>query len=504
MSRRGRLLACLLAAGLAVTAYGCKPPEREGLAGEIDAIVLSAMEEGPIAGVSVAVARGSRIVHMDGYGYADLENEIEVTPETVFKIGSITKLFTAAAIVGLEDEGDLSFDDLVTDYIPDYPGNASEVSISSLLSHTSGIKNYTTMDRWWETLALEMSPRRLIGIFENEPFDFRPGTRFSYSNSGYVLLGLIAEEVSGQPFGGLLNERLFVQHGLGAKSYCDDRALIPNRASGYQALEGGFQHAAHVSMSQAYAAGGVCSTGRDLLRWSRILAGGSVVGRDGYELMSEPAALRDGTAIEYGYGMAIGYLEGHHRISHVGGMLGFAGQIAHYDEDDVTIVVLTNTEGAKAANIEAAIARLMLGLGDQEILDLLLAPEELSPYLGTYDLSLTTVDVSSDDGRLVAEVDVPGLRGTYTLLHQGGGRFLAETDSEISIEFPASADPQSGFVLTHKGITMHGERISSWRAARAVPLPGFLGASTRRRQSRTRAGSRAWRSQIERFRSPLC
>jgi CubicO group peptidase (beta-lactamase class C family) len=439
----------------------CGGREREGLAGEIDAIVMAAMEDGPISGVSVAVARGARIVHQAGYGFADIENEIEVTPETVFGIGSITKQFTAAAVVGLADEGDLSYEDRLTEYLPEYPGYGAEVSIASLLSHTAGVKNYTTMDRWWETLAVEMSPRRLISVFENEPFDFRPGTRFSYSNSGYVLLGWITESVTGQPFGGILNERLFVPLGLESTSYCDDRALIPNRARGYQALEDGYQHAEYVSMSQAYSAGGVCSTAPDLIRWSRLLAGGAVVGRDGYELMSEPATLLDGTAIEYGYGMAIGYLEGHHRVSHVGGMLGFAGQIANYDEDDVTIVVLTNTEGAKAANIETAIARLMLGLGDQEILDILLAPEELAEYVGTYDLGLTDVEVSADDGRLVAEVDVPGLRGTYTFLYQGGGRFIAAIDSEILIQVPENPGPEAGFVLTHKGITMHGERVAA-------------------------------------------
>jgi CubicO group peptidase (beta-lactamase class C family) len=449
-----------IVAGLILVALACGPPEREGLAGEIDAIVRSAMEEGPIAGVSVVVARGSRIVHQGGYGFADVENQIPVTPETVFKIGSITKQFTAAAVVALEQDGDLEFDDPLTVYLPEYPGYASETSIATLLSHTSGVKNYTTLDRWWETLQLEMPPLRVIEIFETEPYDFRPGTRFSYTNSGYILLGWIAETVSGQPFGGLLNERFFVPLQLGATSYCDDRALVPNRARGYQVLNGELAHADHVSMSQAYAAGGVCSNGLDLIRWSRLLSGGAVVGRDGYESMSSPASRLDGTAIEYGYGMAIGYLEGHHKVSHVGGMLGFAGQISHYDEDDVTIVVLTNTEAAKAANIESEIARLMLGLGDQEIRDLLLAPDELAAYEGTYDLSLTTVEVGSADGRLRAQVDVPGLRGTYVLLYQGDGLFVAASDSEITIDFP-EGEESDRFVLTHKGITMHGERIAS-------------------------------------------
>ncbi len=444
----------------ALATAACGPAEPENLSERIDAIVESAMAEGPIAGVSVSIARGVDVLHEKGYGYADLEHRVPVTPETVFRIGSITKQFTAASVVQLADDGALSLDDRLTEYLPDYPGPASEVTVADLLSHTSGIPNYTTMDRWWETLTHETSPRGLISSFEDEPFDFPPGTRFSYSNSGYVVLGWIAEQVSGRPFGGLLNANLFAPLDLEQTRYCGDRAVIPNRARGYRALDGDFLHADYFSSSQAYAAGAVCSTAPDLVRWSLLLSTGLALGRDGYRAMSTPATLRDGTTIEYGYGMAIGYVEGHRRVSHVGGVLGFAGQIAHYDEDDLTVVVLTNTEGAKAANIEVEIARLVLGLGDEVILDVALAAEEAQRYVGTYDLSLTTVGVDFIEGRLRAEVDVPGLRGSYPLLYQGDGRFVAEHDSEIAVAFGPPDGPAQEFVLTHKGLTMHGERIS--------------------------------------------
>jgi CubicO group peptidase (beta-lactamase class C family) len=445
---------------LTVTALAsCGPGVPEGLGDSIDELVRAAMEEGPITGVAVAVSRGSRIVHEAGYGWADVENELPVTPETVFKVGSITKQFTAATILDLADDDMLALDDRLSDYLPEYPGYGPEVTIATLLSHTAGVKNYTTMQRWWETLAVEMPPARLIDIFRGEPFDFRPGTEFSYSNSGYVLLGWIAEQVTGQPFGGILNERLFVPLGLESTRYCDDRALVPNRARGYAIVNGELMHAARVSMSQAYAAGAVCSNVRDLIRWSRLLWAGAAIGDDAYEAMVTPATLVDGTAIEYGYGMAIGYLEGHHRVSHVGGMLGFAGQIAHYDEDDVTIVVLTNTEGAKASTIEAEIARLMLGLGDQEILDLLLSPEELEQYTGTYDLRLTQVTVTADAGRLETEVSVPGIEGSHTLLYQGNETFVSRADPDVSVTFEVEGGRARTFVLSHRGITLRGARV---------------------------------------------
>ena len=439
---------------------GCFWPRApEGLAGAIDELVEAVMVEGPVSGVAVGVARGRRIIHTAGYGYADVENQLPVTPETVFRVGSISKQFTAAIIMQLAEEGALDLNDPLTKYLPDYPGYGSEVTISSLLNHTAGIKNYTTMERWWETLSVEMSPEQLVASFRDAPFNFRPGTNFSYTNSGYALLGVIAERLTGQPLGGIFNERLFVPLGLPSTSFCDDRALVPNRARGYQVVDGEFTHAPYISMSQAYAAGGVCSNVPDLLRWTKLLVRGSVVGNDAYDRMSTPVALKDGSRIEYGYGLAVSYLEQHHRVNHLGGMLGFKSQISHYDDDDVTIVVLTNTEQALASKLEGDIARFMLGLGDHEVKDLLLAPAELAQYTGTYDMTVRPVSIKALAGRLEAEVALPGLEGGHVLLYQGGDRFLAESDPEIALSFELQDGLARSLVLAHKGITMRGRRV---------------------------------------------
>ncbi|MGE0159922.1 MAG: serine hydrolase [Gemmatimonadales bacterium] len=459
-TRASRGVRRLLAAACLIPLCSCGPDVPEGLSDAIDRAVRAEMESNGVTGVAVGVARGSRVVHRAGYGFADVENRIPVTPETIFNIGSITKQFTAALILELVDEGALALDEPITDYLTGYPGYGPEVTVESLLTHTSGIKNYTTMQRWWETLAVEMPPRRLISVFESEPFDFRPGSRFSYSNSGYIVLGWLAEQVVGQPYGGMLNERLFVPLELSSTSYCDDQALVPNRARGYVVQDGEVRHATYVSMSQAYAAGAVCSNVDDLLRWTQLLARGGVLGRDGYRAMTTPATLGDGTQVEYGYGMSIGYLEGHHRVGHVGGMLGFSSQIARYDDDDVTIVVLTNTESARASAIEGEIARLLLGLGDQEIKDILLSPEELAQYTGTYDMTLTTVTIRASDGHLTTEVPVPGVQGSHTMLFQGDETFISRSDPDVYATFTRRDGRADGFVLTHKGITMRGVLIA--------------------------------------------
>jgi CubicO group peptidase (beta-lactamase class C family) len=435
-----------------------REPAREGLAGEIDAIAQEAIENGPVAGISVAVARRGQLIHEAGYGLADLENRLPTTPTTVYRVGSITKQFTAAAVMKLVEEERVRLEAPVTTYLPDYPAPPG-VTVASLLNHTSGVKNYTTMEKWWETMALEMAPDRLAEVFRDEPLDFSPGDRFSYSNSGYALLGLLVERVSGMPFGSYLHGEVFAPLGLAATSYCDYQVLVPNRAHGYKVVDGGFVNASYVSMSQAYAAGAVCSSATDLVRWFQGLAGGALLSEETYELMTTPARLTDGSEIEYGYGLAVSFLEGRRRINHVGGTLGFSSQISHYEDEDVTIVVLTNTEGANAASIESDIARVVLGLGDQTTRDILLTPAELDRYVGTYDLELTTVRVSASEGRLYAVIDAPGLEGRYGLLYQGDDTFQAEADPELTLQFPDTPARTDGFVLVRHGITMRARRV---------------------------------------------
>jgi CubicO group peptidase (beta-lactamase class C family) len=425
----------------------------------IDAIVESAMKEGGITGASVGVMQSGHVIHSRGYGLRDVENELPATANTVYAIGSITKQFTAAAILRLVEQGEIGLEDPITNYIPGYP-NGDEITVRSLLNHTSGIPNYTMIEDWWKTMTVEMQPEEVIRIFRDEPLDFTPGTRFSYSNSGYFLLGYIVEQVTGERFGGYLNEAFFQPLDLESTRYCDNSVLIPDRARGYKRRGGSLVNAAYVSTSQAYAAGAVCSNVSDLLRWLRALSGGIAVEAESYERMSSPGHLVDGTPIEYGYGLAVSHLDGHRRVTHVGGTLGFASFISFYEDDSLAIVVLTNTEDAQAANIESDIARLLFGLEKERIDDILLTPPEMASYTGTYDLGPTRVTVlAGSEGRLEVEVPLPGLEGQYVLLYQGDDRFLAASDSEISVGFEVTNGTADGFTLVRKGITMHAMMV---------------------------------------------
>lgn len=438
--------------------------ERSALEARIDEIVETAMEEGPITGVAVAVSRGLQVLHLEGYGFSDVENELPVDPSTIFHIGSISKQFTAAAILRLEADGRVDLEAPASQYLGALGERAAlfdDVTVSQLLNHTSGIRDYTIVPGWWTTLGLDVDPPGLVESFADEPRDFPPGDRFSYSNSGYALAGMIVEAVSGQPYGGWLNEHVFVPNDLGQSSYCDDGSVMPNRARGYRYTDAGeLRHPRYVSMTQAYAAGGLCASAEDLLRWTRLLTRGVITGDDRWEVMSTPGTLRDGSRIEYGFGIAVSYLEGRHRVGHIGGMLGFTGQVAHYSEEDVSIVVLTNTEGANAAHIETEIARAVLELADEQVRDVELSMEQRARYAGSYDLGATIVRVTDRGGRLEAEVSMPGIEGRYVMLYQGELTFVAEADPSIIARFDeAESGRPLTFTLEHKGITLRGRKV---------------------------------------------
>jgi CubicO group peptidase (beta-lactamase class C family) len=448
-----------LAVGVAALMFARGSAEREATSALVDDIVGRWMRDGSIAGLAVGVRRGARTVHAEGYGNADVENDLPANAETIFHVGSIAKQFTAAAVLQLVDAGALALADPIAEHLPFGPDYAPGVTVHSLLNHTSGVKNYTTLERWWRTIGVEMTPEGVVALFKDEPADFLPGERFSYSNSGYFLLGMIVERVSGQQYGGYLNEHFSVPLDLPSTRYCDDRTLVPNRARGYQWADGEFSNAPYLSMSQAFAAGGICSNVVDLLRWNQLLSAGAVLGPGSYEQMSTPDTLNDGTAIEYGYGLAVGYRDGRRWLSHVGATLGFASFVAEYPDDELGIVVLSNTERAPVAAIEAEIARAILGMERPELRNVPLAPEELALYAGRYDMALAEVTIVPDDGQLVAEIVVPGLAGRHTLVHRGTGEFYLEDDAETSARFDVVDGVAEGFVLVHQGITMRGIRV---------------------------------------------
>lgn len=349
------------------------------LAAAVDAVAAKALADKSVSGFAVGVVENGRVRLARGYGFADLETRTPVTERTVFRIGSITKEFTAAAILLLAERGRLSIDDPLAKYVPNFP-RASEVTLRQLLTHTSGIHNYTELADFFPAI----SPRDLSGdamiavIAGARPvYDFEPGTKWNYSNSGFFLLGLIIEKVSGQSYSQFVQTNLTGPLGLTQTKPDDLAEIVPNRAQGYERAPGsptGFANTGHISMSVAAAAGAIRSTVGDLARWHAALLGGRVLKPASLALMTAPGRLKDGRLAsaarpatpgeagppsDYGFGIATSRRGGRRSVGHGGSINGFNAALQTYPDARTTVVLLTNTSGGSAKLFPALVEAIL-------------------------------------------------------------------------------------------------------------------------------------------------
>ena len=313
----------------------------------LGAIAARARESRHLPGLSVAVRLGERPLLAEGYGEADVENHVPATAETVYHIGSITRAFTAAAILKLVSQGRLKLDDSVTARLPMFALQAPGVTLRHLLTHTSDIPNYSDLigprDR-----AVDLTPQELVSRFANKPLEFVPGAAQRRSSSNYFLLELVIEQVTGMTCGEYL-ERELRAASLDHTVYCDSRRLVEHRARGYERDATGIRNAPHIEMNAAFAAGALCSTVGDLVNWARALLNGAFIPEHSVREMTTPVRI-DGQLQPYGAGLDVDQLDGHRRIRHGGALDGFASELAHYPDLNLTIAVLTNVVPAGRQN----------------------------------------------------------------------------------------------------------------------------------------------------------
>ncbi|HCU90810.1 MAG TPA: hypothetical protein DGR97_12745 [Gammaproteobacteria bacterium] len=315
-------------------------------------------------GASVIIVDNGETMHEAGYGLANVEHGIPITPQTIFRVGSITKQFTAAAIMLLQQRGELSVGDPIEKYLPDYPTHGHEISIYHLLNHTSGIKSYTNIPGYMNAgVRTDLTTEELVAVFKNLPMDFAPGEDWNYNNSGYVLLGAIIEKVSGQSYADFIADNITAPLGLDSTLY-GGRQVIPNRAAGYELVnENTIVNAGFISMTQPHAAGSMLSTPADLANWNKALTGGEFIHDSSYESMTTPANLNSGETFPYGYGLDVGSLRERRMISHGGGIHGFTCFSLWLPDDGLYIAVLTNgaTMGADPTTVAKKIAAMYIG-----------------------------------------------------------------------------------------------------------------------------------------------
>jgi len=354
LSRASYTILIALAAALSLGACSereAAADEHAAVAAKVDSLVAAFQRETHAPGVSVGVIRGGRdTLVLRGYGLADVENEVAATPETVYPIASITKQFTAAAVLLLAREKRLSLDDPIGRHLPGLPAAWRGVLVRQLLNHTSGIPNHPVLMRE------EMTPDSVVALAGREPLEFAPGTRSSYSNVGYLVLGLLIEKLTEQPYRQYVDTRLFRPNGLRSTRYCDEERLIPHRASGYVQRDTGVANAPPVSMLAVSSAGGLCSTVGDLAAWNHALATGRVLSPESWARMTTP----EGAATNYGYGMIVMSWEGHRMIGHGGALDGFRSSSAYALDDSLSVTLLTNLGFASPEELVLDIVRAAL------------------------------------------------------------------------------------------------------------------------------------------------
>lgn len=459
-----RTLACVLIAASVTSVARAQQPAGAGLIARIDSLVADYKDRTHTPAVSVAVLRGTDTLVMKGYGLATLTPITQASASTVYRIGSITKQFTSAAIMRLIERGKLSLDDPMSKYLPDVPLHGHTVTIRQLLNHTSGIHSYTSSRDWQGTWEQDLTPRQVVSFVDKDTFDFAPGTRWLYNNTGYVLLGMIIEKVTGEKYASYLQHDLFTPLGLKQTSYCPSKPTDPAFAAGYASRSGTPRPAAYLSMTHPFAAGALCSTVRDLVVWQRALAGGRVVNARSYALLTTADTLNDGRRLAYGFGLVPGRLGTHGSIGHGGSVNGFTTSSAYFPDDSVNVVVFTNSDGgpdALAQNISRAVFGMPLVAGPRPLVAVPLPDADRDRVVGVYDVESPggklALHVMIEDGKLMAQAEGQG-QGKFPLVYTGNLQFGAAVDPSLVLTFLSENGRITGLRLQQGGGTLEGTR----------------------------------------------
>jgi CubicO group peptidase (beta-lactamase class C family) len=433
-----------LAATLAWPARAAmNPPSAGDRDAAIDALMAHAVEASPFPGAVLAIEQGGRILYRKAFGFLDLENRIPVTTETAFPIGSITKTMTGLLVNQLVAEGRIDLAAPTSHYLPDLAAPAAGVPVRNLLDHTSGLVNYIELPDFPWSAQRPFTREEMTGWFAARPLQFPTGTRYSYTNSGLYLLGLILERVSGKTYDVLLQERIFAPFGMARSSMAGWETILPNRARGYLRGADGLRNAPRYDQLVPFSAGAVISTADDLLRYRRGVFG-AATSPEVRRLIQLRGRLPSGLVIPYTQGcLGVAEFEGHRKIFHPGEIFGFSSQYSYYPDDDLTVILLTNMQGGRQppVSLEQKIARVALGLPPLATADLPLPAATGDALAGDYEtgeirFGFDRLGFVHRDGKLAL---VPG--GTTSggpaiaLLYQGDQRFASPLDDEQRFAF---------------------------------------------------------------------
>jgi CubicO group peptidase (beta-lactamase class C family) len=371
--------------------------------------MLSAQFKTNETGATALVSRKGQIIYKKAFGMANLEYNIPMKVDNIFRIGSITKQFTAVAILQLMEQGKLNLQDSITKFIPDYPTHGHKITIEHLLTHTSGIQSYTGMKDFEKRMTLDLKPTELIDYFKNQPMEFTPGTKWNYNNSGYFLLGYIIEKVSGKTYPQYIEENFFKPLGMTNSLFGSDSKIVKNRAGAYDKDSTGLVNAPYLSMNQPYSAGSIQSTVEDLFLWHQAVHAYKLVKKESLEKAFTKYKLNDGKETKYGYGWSLGDIQGSPTIGHGGGINGFLTQSIYLPKEDVFVAVFSNCNCNPPFDIGDKMAMLAIGKTIQTHTEIMVEAAVLETYIGDYEISPKFIlTVTKEQNRLFTQATGQG------------------------------------------------------------------------------------------------
>ncbi|MFY7910544.1 MAG: serine hydrolase domain-containing protein [Emticicia sp.] len=326
---------------------------------KIDSLIQTEFNEKNGPGGAFMIAKNGKPIYQKAFGKANLELDVDLRPESVFQIGSMTKQFTAIAIMILQEQGKLNVNEPISKYIIDYPAG-EKITIHHLLTHTSGIKDFTKMKTLREIAQKEMTPKMMVDFFKNEPVDFVPGEKFDYNNSGYVVLGYIIELVSGETYEDFIRKHIFEKVGMSQSYYASDRQVISKRAYGYHKKEHGFVNKTVISFSVPFSSGSLMSSLGDMLKWQNALNNHVLLNAENTKKVFSKYKLNSGEEFTYGYGWHIKDLNGTPSREHGGSVFGFKSMGVYIPSEDIYVVGFSNCDCHSPTQITRDIAAMAL------------------------------------------------------------------------------------------------------------------------------------------------
>ena len=452
MGTARRLLLAALAGSATLTAPAAAQADRS--IASVDRFVRDEVRRQEIPGLSIAVLRGDRLLLARGYGLANLEHQVPATDRTIYQSGSLGKQFTAALVLQLADSGRLGLDVPIRRYLAEGPPRWDSVTVRHLLTHTSGIPDYTdsVVD-----LRRDYTEDELVRVAAGLPPMFPPGRRWSYSNTGYVLLGAIICRVSGRFYGDLLHEWIFAPLGMRTARIISEADIVPNRSDGYRRVNDTLKHQEWVSPAlNTTADGSLYLTVRDLARWATSLNHSRVLSPSDLAQAWTPVRLDDGGTYPYGFGWMLDPVRGHARVGHTGSWQGFRTSIERFPESGLSVIVLANSAEAEPRSIALGVAGL-------------LEPSLVPPHRLTAPLPGPAPPVPADSVLHALADDsasalfTPGLRRFLSPAERGDWRELA---AEIARWTALGCDRANG------SVERLGARIARWCYARGEGAGG--------------------------------